>query len=96
MHSAEQKHFVLKEVPKAHLQSILKLYHDLPRSPFLRMIEDIVQEHSLLVYSYRTTNLLELRTQPGVSLKTKKRILRDSLKAIAALHRCDFVHTGTD
>jgi len=74
MHGAEQKYFVLKEVPKEHFQDITKLYHDLPRSPFLRTVEDIIEECSMLVYSYCTTNLLELRTQQGIPPRVKKEI----------------------
>ncbi|RDL40784.1 Serine protein kinase [Venustampulla echinocandica] len=73
--------FVLKDLPP----SIFKLAYDMQRtlitqerSPYLRLMRDIILEQSILIYDYATDHLLSF-AQKQIPLAIRKRILGDAL-----------------
>jgi serine/threonine protein kinase len=68
------------------------MFDDLRSSPYIRVSEDAVPEDSLFVYNYLQDHLLSF-AQKDVPLPITKRILRDALRGIAALHDRGIVHT---
>ena len=50
----------------------------------------------MIVYPYLKDDFLKLCASQEFSLESKKRILKDVLRGLAALHTKDFVHTGED
>ncbi|EEP79499.1 predicted protein [Uncinocarpus reesii 1704] len=84
--------FILKEVSGQKFDYYQNIHREL-RSPYLRCLSDTVPEQSLFVYKYFTDHLLGLAPQAELSVSTTKRILRDALRGIAALHERDIVHT---
>jgi serine/threonine protein kinase len=68
------------------------MFDDLRSSPYIRVSEDAVPEDSLFVYDYLQDHLLSF-VQKDIPLPTTKRILRDALRGIAALHDRGIVHT---
>jgi serine/threonine protein kinase len=69
------------------------MYHNLCTCPYLRVLQDTVPEHSMFVYKYFTDHLLSL-AQKDLPLALTKRILKDTLRGLAALHDHNIVHTG--
>jgi hypothetical protein len=68
------------------------MYCGLNNNQFLRLSED-VPEQSIFVYRYLADHLLGfVRKDPPVLLT--KRILKDTLRGLAALHEQNIVHTG--
>ena len=69
------------------------MYRDLGSCPYLRLLQDTVPEQSLFVYNYITYDLLSL-AQKDLPITHTKRILKDTLRGLAALHDRNIVHTG--
>jgi CRP-like cAMP-binding protein len=92
--SAGERPFVLKEVLKYHFHDDVALHRNLPRSPFVRTLEDTAEAYSMLVYPYLKDDLLKLCATRRLPLRSTKQILKDALCGIAELHAKDFVHTG--
>jgi hypothetical protein len=92
--SAGERLFVLKEVLEYHFNDDVALHQNLPRSPFVRTLEDTAEAYSMLVYPYLKDDFLKLRATRQLPLKPTKRILKDALRGIAELHAKDFVQTG--
>lgn len=68
------------------------MFNDLQRSPYIRVADDIIPDQSMFVYKYFKDHLLSF-AQKDVPLPLIKRILKDSLRGIAALHEKGIVHT---
>jgi hypothetical protein len=69
------------------------MYCGLNNNQFLRLSVDVVPEQSIFVYKYLADHLLGfVRKEPPVLLT--KRILKDTLRGLAALHEQNIVHTG--
>jgi len=68
------------------------MYKDLRDSPYLRVAVDSISEHSMFAYNYLRGDLPSF-SQKDVPLPLTKRILRDTLHGIAALHDKGIVHT---
>ncbi len=69
------------------------MYRDLRDCPYLRLSHDSVPAHSIFVYKHLTDDLLRLAQRDLPSALTK-RILRDTLRGLAALHDQHIVHSG--
>lgn len=68
------------------------MFRDLRTSPYVRVAVDEVPEQSMFVYRYLRESLLSF-AQREVSISVVRRVLRDSLRGIAALHKRGIVHT---
>ncbi|KJF60499.1 serine/threonine protein kinase [Coccidioides immitis RS] len=89
---SDEQQFVLKEVFQNDFHYYRNMHKDLG-SPYLRTLSDTIPEESLFVYKYFTDHLLRMAPQTNLPLDITKRILRDALRGIAALHERDIVHT---
>ena len=83
--------FLLKNVP--YPQKYLKLYSRVSSCPYVRPIHDTVSEPSMFMFQYRSSHLLEFVNR-NLSLALTKRILKDTLRGLAALHDQNIVHNG--
>lgn len=92
--SAGNDKFVLKEVPHGSFSYYQKLYKRLSGCNHLRIACDSVPDHAIFVYKYLSDHLLSFALG-NPELPTIKRILKDTLRGIAAMHDQDIVHTGT-
>lgn len=68
------------------------MFDDLRSSPYIRVADDCIPDQSMFTYKYLKGHLLSF-VQKDVPLPLTKRILRDSLRGIAALHEKGIVHT---
>jgi serine/threonine protein kinase len=68
------------------------MFEDLRSSPYVRVSDDACPEESVFAYKYLRDHLLSF-VQKDIPLLTMKRILRDALRGIAALHSKGIVHT---
>lgn len=59
----------------------------------MRVHTDVIPEHSMFAYNYLRSDFLSFLAQKAIPLTTTKRILRDALRGIAALHSKNIVHT---
>lgn len=69
------------------------MYRGLGSCRYLRLMQDTVPEQSIFVYKYFNDHLLSL-AQKDLSIALTKRILKDTLRGLAALHDKNIVHTG--
>jgi serine/threonine protein kinase len=69
------------------------MYRKLRGCPYLRLSHDIVPKPSMFVYKYFSDHLLSL-VQEDLSIALTKRILKDTLRGLAALHDQNIVHAG--
>jgi hypothetical protein len=69
------------------------MYRGLYNCPHLRLLQDTVPEQSVFVYKYFTDDLLSM-AQMDLPIAFTKRILKDALRGLAALHDQNIVHTG--
>lgn len=71
------------------------MYHGLRNCTYLRLSQDMIPERSIFVYKYFTENLLGLLAlREGLPIALTKRILKDTLRGLAALHDQNIVHSG--
>ncbi|UPX12663.1 uncharacterized protein EKO05_0003204 [Ascochyta rabiei] len=84
--------YVLKSVAPRDFFYFKDMFDDLRSSPNLRVSDDACPDESVFVYKYLRDHLLSF-VQNEVPLPITKRILRDSLRGIAALHSKGIVHT---
>jgi serine/threonine protein kinase len=91
--SAENQKFVLKNLFAEDIKGCMDMYRSLRSCPYLRLSHDIIPEEATLVYHYFTDHLLSL-AQKDLPLAVTKRILKDTLRGLAALHDQNIVHTG--
>jgi serine/threonine protein kinase len=69
------------------------MYRELRSCPYLRLSQDTVPELSMFVYKYFTDDLLSL-VRKGLPIALTKRILKDTLRGLAAMHDQNIIHTG--
>jgi serine/threonine protein kinase len=69
------------------------MYRELRSCPYLRLSHDTVPELSMFVYKYFTDDLLSL-VQKDLPITHTKRVLKDTLRGLAALHDQNIVHSG--
>ena len=92
-HSAGDRKYVLKGVQQSAFNRLQKMYNDLNGCDHVRSVHDTIPKTSVFVHEYLTDNLLRL-VQEDLPIADIKRILRDALHGLVALHEKDFVHTG--
>lgn len=68
------------------------MFNDLRKSPYIRVADDSIPDKSMFAYKHYKDHLLSF-AQKDVPLPLMKRVLRDSLRGIAALHEKGIVHT---
>ena len=68
------------------------MFNDLRGSPYIRVADDEIPDQSMFAYKYFKDHLLSF-AQKDVPFPLIKRILKDSLQGIAALHEKGIVHT---
>lgn len=90
---SEEEDFVLRNVPG--FGYLLEVYQKIDDYPHLRLPQDSMAERSMFVYRYLTTDFLNLPVKTELPLDTTKRVLRDALKDLAALHDNNIMHNGT-
>ena len=83
---------MLKALEESGFQYYRKIYSSLT-CPYVRLPEDSIKEPSMLVFKHLSCHLLTLAGKI-LSLAVRKRILKDSLRGLAALHDQRIVHTG--
>lgn len=82
----------MKSVTAHDFRYFKDMFDDLRVSPYVRVPEDTIPDESMFVYKYLRDHLLSFG-QKDISLPIKKRILRDALRGISALHHKGIVHT---
>ncbi|EFR04876.1 serine/threonine protein kinase [Nannizzia gypsea CBS 118893] len=87
---SEKEDFVLKNVPD--FEYLQQVYQRIDGWPHLRLPKDSMAERSMFVYRYMTADFLNLPVKTELPLDTAKRILRDALQGLAALHDNDIIH----
>lgn len=81
----------MKEISQKNYEFRLEIYRRLGSCPYVRGLEDTAPDHSVFVFKYLRENLLGL-VQKDLSIAITKRILKDALRGLAALHDKDIVH----
>ncbi|EFE42800.1 hypothetical protein TRV_02520 [Trichophyton verrucosum HKI 0517] len=87
---SEKEDFVLKNVPD--FEYLQKVYQKVDGCSYLRLPQDSMAERSMFVYRYLTTDFLNLPVKNELPLDTTKRVLRDALQGLAALHDNNIMH----
>jgi serine/threonine protein kinase len=82
----------LKEV--ADFEYLQGIYSKVDTCPYLRLPQDVIPNRPMFVYKYFTDELLSLTTKVDLPLTTTKRILKDALRGLAAMHEKHIVHNG--
>lgn len=85
--------FILKDIPRNNYEFRLEVYQRLGSCPYVRDLEDTCADESIFVFKYLKVNLLVL-VQKNLPIATTKKILRDALRGLAAMHDKDIVHNG--
>lgn len=95
VYSAEhEKKYVAKNIFHTEFEYQLNLQTPLAGCPNLRVVMDTVPDHLLFVYNYCKDELLNLAGNENLSPAERKRILRDALAGLAALHDQGILHGG--
>jgi len=90
---AGNQKFILKDVSQSDFKYFQDMYRELRSCPYLRLSQDTVPEQSMFVYKYFTDDLLSL-VRKDLPIAPTKRILKDTLRGLAALHDQNIIHTG--
>ncbi|KAI1759476.1 kinase-like protein [Hypoxylon sp. FL1150] len=88
---ANEKMFVLKSLFENEYNYALPLQLRFNHSPYLRALRDTVPEMKMFVNEYMTDHLLNFAFK-DLSLSVQKRVLRDTLRGLAALHDQNIAH----
>jgi serine/threonine protein kinase len=83
----------LKEIPPNNYEFRLDIYQRLGNCPYVRGLEDTAPTHSIFIFKYLQENLLGL-IQKNLPIAITKKILKDALQGLAAMHDKDIVHNG--
>ncbi|PYI08452.1 putative calcium/calmodulin dependent protein kinase [Aspergillus sclerotiicarbonarius CBS 121057] len=87
-----QGQFVLKDIPKNIFDNFYeRILPQIHETPHIRFPCDTIPGQRILVYKYLTDDFLDL-VKKGISLQTRKHILKASLRGIAELHEQHVVH----
>ncbi|EGE08041.1 CMGC/CDK protein kinase [Trichophyton equinum CBS 127.97] len=86
------KKHVIKDIYSTEFEYQWGLQAPLAGCPNLRVAKDTVPEHLLFIYDFLTEDLLGLARRDSLSCTARKRILRDSLTGLAALHERGILH----
>ncbi|KAF2493085.1 kinase-like protein [Lophium mytilinum] len=92
--SGNQK-YILKSVQPKSFRYFRNMFDDIrnsPYSPYVRIADDSIPNKSMFAYKFFKGHLLGF-VQKDVPLSVTKRILRDALRGIAAMHDKGIVHT---
>ncbi|GCB26354.1 2-hydroxyacid dehydrogenase homolog [Aspergillus awamori] len=91
--SAGDKRFILKYIHAVNFEDLQDINNRLRNNAsHVRLPQDIIPDKSMFVFEYFTGHLLHL-AQQDLSLQTRKRLLKEGLRAIAEMHDKDIVHT---
>lgn len=90
--TGDQK-FILKEVSPTTFEYFQGLYPKLNGCPYVHLLHDTVPDQSIFVYTHAREHLLNL-VKKDLPIVATKRILRDTLRGIAALHDQQILHAG--
>ncbi|OJD25306.1 CMGC protein kinase [Blastomyces percursus] len=82
--------FILKDV--ADFEYLGDIYSKVDPCPYLRLPQDTVPSRSMYAYRFFTDEFLSLAANTDLPLATTKRILKDALRGLAALHEQNIVH----
>jgi hypothetical protein len=85
--------FVLKSLFENEYQYALPLQLQFGENPYLRALRDTVPDQRMFVNEYLTDHLLNFAFK-DLSTSVQKRVLRDALRGLAALHDQNIVHLG--
>jgi serine/threonine protein kinase len=88
---ANQKRYVLKSLLDSDYNYALALQPKLRASPYLRAVHDTIPGQKMFVNEYLTDHLMNFAWKP-MPLATQKRILRDALRGLAAMHAHNIAH----
>ncbi|KAH8668753.1 kinase-like domain-containing protein [Xylariales sp. PMI_506] len=88
---ADNKKFVLKSLFESEYNYALSLQPKFAESPYLRAVRDTIPANKMFVNEYLSDHLLNFAWKP-MPLITQKRILRDALRGLAAMHAHDIAH----
>lgn len=88
------KKHVIKDIYSTEFEYQWGLQAPLAGCPNLRVAKDTVPEHLLFIYDFLTEDLFGLARRDSLSCTARKRILRDSLTGLAALHERGILHGG--
>ena len=83
----------MKEIPPNNYEFRLEIYQRLGNCDYVRGLEDTAPNQSIFVFKYLKEDLQGL-AQKKLPLATTKRILKDALRGLAAVHDKDIVHNG--
>lgn len=61
----------------------------------MRGLEDTAPNQSMFIFKYLDENLLAL-AQKNLPMATTKKILKDTLRGLVAMHDKDIVHNGNN
>lgn len=85
--------FVLKSLFENEYNYALPLQLRFNHSPYLRALRDTVPEMKMFVNEYMTDHVLNVAFK-DLSISVQKRVLRDTLRGLAALHDQNIAHLG--
>lgn len=94
-HRHGDERFVLKVVRRSDFDYFEDLYRRLEPCPYVRLLHDTVHDPPTFVFKYLREDLLSL-VDRDMPITVTKRILKDALRGIAALHAKDIIHTGKE
>lgn len=83
----------MKEIPPNNYEFRLEIYQRLGNCDYVRGLEDTAPNQSIFVFKHLDENLLAL-AQKNLPTATTKKILKDTLRGLAAMHDKDIVHNG--
>lgn len=91
--SAKDQKLILKGVLQSGFKYLRDMHRGLRSCPNLRLLHDTAPEQSRFVHKYLTNDLLSF-AQQGLPIALTKRILKGTLRGLAALHDHKIFHTG--
>ena len=81
----------MKDIPRNNYEFRLEVYRRLGSCSYVRGLEDTAPSQSIFVFKYLNENLLGL-IQKNLPTAITKKILKDALRGLAAMHNLDIVH----
>lgn len=90
--SSNNERFVLKSVLPERFEYQEKMYEDLRSCGYVRFPVDTIPDQSMFAYRYFKQDLLNYPRNMGIPKTQEKRILRDALRGLVAMHEKRIVH----